>query len=418
MVAGKERRLNAAENDRAILEQLFALRWKSAHQLQAVAHAESQKLPVRAAHQPDDVKIAVCGHRASQKGEFRSRFAFEVENARRPGPHLEHGVKGVVFGDRFVGEGSRDHQQAIRAGQERWHPQSHPRDVATVGKANLLCGNDAPICLHRHGRLLSARAAHRDRRFDQHRRSRQHGRRRGDPLDGDIACEALLTDTHCVHRHAPCPEREERGTQIPAAVVRPVGDDDDAGEGHPRQILSRDVECTGEIGAASASGERCRPRRRPRVGREAEHAQREPGGKTTHQLTRVRKHPLHRGQPGRAIHVAQAHAARVVEQDGEHVPLIHGAGEHDSGPHQARQHDQDAHHPNRRQHGAIDSAHGPHLAVHRGDQRQCSECDQCDEQRRNDRGEHQVAALKDARRILEQEGKDRLERSSQTSPER
>ena len=62
LVAREERRFDAAEYDRAVLEQLFALRGKSAHQLEAVPHTEAEILLLCAAHEPDDLDAAVRCH--------------------------------------------------------------------------------------------------------------------------------------------------------------------------------------------------------------------------------------------------------------------------------------------------------------------------------------------------------------------
>jgi hypothetical protein len=63
---------------------------------------------------------------------------------------------------------------------------------------------------------------------------------------------------------------------------------------------------------------------------------------------------------------------------------------------------------------AIAPAYRLHPPIQDDHQRDGADCRKHEEDRRNDRGKDKIAALEDARRILEEEDEDGLERGSQT----
>jgi hypothetical protein len=128
----------------------------------------------------------------------------------------------------------------------------------------------------------------------------------------------------------------------------------------------------------------------------------------------VGKRGLQRSKPRAAVDILEAHAARIVEQHREHVSLAHGAREHYGGTQQAGEDEQDAGGANRRQHDPIAPAHRLHPTIQDDHHRDGGNGREQDEQRRHDGGKDKIAALEDARRILEEEGDDGLEHSSQT----
>src|SRR5437870_2373446 len=76
LITREESGFDAAENDCAILEELFALDRKSTDQLEAVLHAKTQVLAICAPHEANHLKTAVFCYRAPQEGEFRARLTF------------------------------------------------------------------------------------------------------------------------------------------------------------------------------------------------------------------------------------------------------------------------------------------------------------------------------------------------------
>ena len=255
MVAGEERRLDAAEDDCAILEEFLALGWKPTHQLQAVAHTESQEFLVGAAHQPHHVQAAVCRDGPAQEREFRAGLAVDVEYAHRSRAHFEDGVIGVVLRHHFVHERPRGHDQAVRARSQRRHAKPHACDVTSVGKPHLFRCDDAAIRFHGYGRPLASRASHGERGLDQRGGPCQHAGRDCHALHGDVVRESLLPHANCVHGHAARPQGEQRGGQVAGPVVRAIRHHDDAGERHASQVLARDVEGTRQVRSAASTRE-------------------------------------------------------------------------------------------------------------------------------------------------------------------
>ena len=418
LVAGEERRLDAAEDDSAILKQLFAREGKASHHLEAVTHAEAQKFFFGAAHQAYDLEAAVVLHRAPQEGELGARLAVEKENARGAWPNFEHGVVRIVLGDRLARDRPRANGEPIRGWCKRRHAQADTRDVARIGERDLFRGDDAPVRFDRDRRLLAARAANADGRFDQHRGSGEHAGGRRDALHRYVAREAFLAHAYRVDRHPTRPQRKQCGPQIAAAVVRAIGHDDHPGEGHAGQILTRHVERAGEIGTGAPAGERRSAGRRACIGGEAKGAEGEALRELLHQRAGVGEDLLHRAESRAAIHVLEAHAARVVEHHGEHVALRDGAGHHNGGAEQAGQHDGDGGRTDGAEHDAIEPVDRLDAVVHHNDQRQRGDGGDRDQQRRDGGSEYHVTALEHARRILEEKSEEGFERSSHSGSQR
>src|SRR5258708_5800788 len=73
LLARKERRFHAAKDDCAILKQLLARGWEATDQLQTVAHAQPQILPIRAAHETHHLNAAVARDGAAATRELPPR---------------------------------------------------------------------------------------------------------------------------------------------------------------------------------------------------------------------------------------------------------------------------------------------------------------------------------------------------------
>jgi hypothetical protein len=92
--------------------------------------------------------------------------------------------------------------------------------------------------------------------------------------------------------------------------------------------------------SAAAPGQWARVRREPEV---SEHeAAGQLGGDGTGGIP---EDPPHRVEAGPAVEVGQTHAARVVEQDAEHVALRHGAGQQQHRPEQTESQQRENGHP-------------------------------------------------------------------------
>src|SRR5207244_230893 len=81
LIVGEGARLDAAEYESAVLEQLGAGLGESGRDLGGVAHVQTQELVLRGAQQGYDPKAGVALHRPSQEFHFPARLALEIENA-------------------------------------------------------------------------------------------------------------------------------------------------------------------------------------------------------------------------------------------------------------------------------------------------------------------------------------------------
>ncbi len=149
------------------------------------------------------------------------------------------------------------------------------------------------------------------------------------------------------------------------------------------------------------------------IGAEAEEAQCELVGELFHQRRGVSEDPLFGGQPANRIGIPDLHAARVVEEDTENVPLRNRAGERERGPQQASGNQREDQEPEHAEDDPVSRAHA--LEPTGGKQRQRGKNQHSDRDDRDgqDRREHQFPALEDARRVLEKECENVFESGAQ-----
>ena len=418
LITGEERRLDAAEDDGPELEQLFAPRREAIDQLHAVAHAEPKELVLGASHQPHDLHRAVAGDGPPKEGELGSRLPFDIEHPRRPRANVEHRAVFVVLRHELTLDRSSSHREPVAAGRHRGHAQPRPHHVAAPREGNLFARDDLPVCLRRQRRLLTTGAANTDRRVDQHRRAREHARRRRDADDREISAEPLLAHANGVDGNPSRLESEDRRAEVATGVVCAVGHHDDTRDRQAAEVGAHAVERGGEIGAPAARLEPGPRRCDGGFGGESERPHRVARGQSPDERARVGEFALHRARTARSSHVGHAHAARVVEQDRQHVALRHGAGQHLGRAQQAGEHGHDGERARHPEHHPVDAADSPKLPVRQHDQREGSQHREAEEPDGDDRCEHELASTEEPRRVLEQEGEDGLERCFQSHPDR
>ncbi len=102
LVAREGRRLDAAEHEAAVLEELVARLREAADQLLGVVDLEPQVLVVGRALQHDELQLLVVGDRAPQELHLEARLALEVENLLAPVAHVDEHVARVVLGQQLA----------------------------------------------------------------------------------------------------------------------------------------------------------------------------------------------------------------------------------------------------------------------------------------------------------------------------
>ena len=340
LVAGEEGGLDAAKHDRAVGKELVARGGESGQQLQAVSHAESQELALGAAQQADQLQRGIPSDGPPQKRELGTRLAFQIQNPIGAWAHLQHRVRHVVLGHRFIRQGGRTHREPIGARGQGGHAQAYRCHFAVRGRTDRLRGHDAPIGFGRHADRRGARATHADGGVDQHRATGEHPARSGHPFYRDIALEARLPDAHGVHRHLPRAQAEQRRVEVAAPVVRAVGGHDDASQWHAGEFLARSVEGSRQIRPRAGGLEGAGTVDGPGVRGEAQQAHRVLFAQAPHQRARIGERSLHGRQSRASVHIGDALTARVVEQDGQDIALWDRRRDHQRRPQQEREHEQ------------------------------------------------------------------------------
>ena len=411
-------RLDAAEDQAAVPEEVGARRREAPGQLVRPLDAEAEELVLGRALQQRDVEVLVVRHPAQEKLHLPARLAFEVQDPLAAVLDDDQRLAEIVLGDHLAR--LRRHPEAEEPGPRLGGGEAHPHRLrlAVGGQLHVLRGDDAALVLYLHGHRLAAVAAVRDHQLDRQRRAAQHAARRSHTAQLDVALELLAAQPHREDRHALRLQREQRLAQAAFQVVGAVAHHDQTGQRHARQLVVRPLERPPEVRPRAA--ERQLVQRRHAIGlpREPEEPQGEPVGEGGPQLAVGRAElPAHELVARRLVAIGDLHAARVVDEDAEEVLLRHHRRQHEHRPEQAeRQHAQrgDA---DDGQDGAVRRLAVPAHREIRA-QREVGRAGGGAERKQADPGrpERELALLEDQRAVLEQELEEWLEHDPSAVP--
>jgi hypothetical protein len=227
------------------------------------------------------------------------------------------------------------------------------------------------------------------------------------------ACtRSIGADAHGEHRNATRAQGEQRIIECAVAVVGAIGDDNDTGQRHPVQVFTHIVQRLREIGARALRREGGCTGDRRGIGGKAEATDRELLRQLFRQRRRVGERALHRGGTRAVVHIANAHAARIIHDDRQHVALRHGRRDHEPRTQQAADHQQHGRGAQGRENGAVSRTQRANARVGDDHDEEYDRCRRRHQHDWHDRCHHQITPCEDARRILEQQRGDGFEPGS------
>ena len=147
LIAGERAGLDAAENQAAIREQLFARLREAGDELVGVVDAEAHVLVVGRPLQRDQQQVGIVVHRAADELHLGPRLALEVENLLPPVAHVDHGLARVVLGDQLAVLRRDAEAEHARPGVADGEAHASRRRRSIVRQLHLLRADDAAFVL-------------------------------------------------------------------------------------------------------------------------------------------------------------------------------------------------------------------------------------------------------------------------------
>ncbi len=406
---GERRRLDVAENHRAVLEQFVAAGGKPAQQVERIIDVEPQILVLGAAQQAYQLQRAVTIECAPDKGKLRTWRPLEVEHLLAPRPDPQQRFRLVVLRHDFAGEWRGADRDDVGARSQGRHPHRYVDHITPHRQRHPLPRNHLPVGLQRQRRRIAAHPPHAERHGRHHAGAGERGARQLEAVDRQIPRKALLADAHRVHRDVPGLQDRQRRGEVAGAVVGSVADHHHPAQRQVGEVLPRGGERRGQVGPCAVGAQPRGASHRIGIGRKPEEAQREAIGKLSHQPGGIGKDPLHRRLAPHMIHIGNLHAAGIVEQHRQHVPLGNRVRQRQRRPQQAGGQHHEQQPPQRPQHHPVADSLHPEPPREGHDDRHDHHRTSQQQRGRHHRGQNQLTSLEYPERIFEQEREDGLQ---------
>ena len=276
LLGRERRRFHAAENQAAVLEQLFARLREAADQLVGRGDRLAVVLVLGRPVERHDLQILVAFDAEAQELVFESRLALVIENFLRAIVDLDEHVARVVLRDLFTG--LRRHFELERARARFVGGEAHldGRRFAVRRQRHLLRAHNPPIVFDAERDCLAAVAGLRQHHVDDERRALEDAARRLDARHLHVVREAFLADAHSEHRNRSRLQARERLVDRGVRRVRAVGHHYEAGERQAGKLVARAVERSRQSSGGAAEREIRRGRDAIGRGREAKEADDKP----------------------------------------------------------------------------------------------------------------------------------------------
>ena len=324
LVGGEVIRLDAAQDNGAVLEQFFTGPGESTDQILRVLDADPHEFVFGGSLQHGHLQILVVLDGASDELEFPAWLALEVQDLLACVFDDDQRVPLVVLGDHFVRARGHAETEQTRTGVRCREPDSYGGRLAVGGECDLLVGDDPALVFHLDAHGLARIAVLRQQDVDDQCGTLQDRPRRIHSAELNVTAVVLTAQADCEHRNTGCLKRNQRIGQLDTGVVCAVRDHHHSRERHPSQFLVCAGECLSQVGSRAV--ERQVVDGRNAVGRrgEAEQSQREAIRQRSEQRALFAAELLgHEVGAGLPVAVGDLHAARVVDQDTEEVLLGH-----------------------------------------------------------------------------------------------
>ena len=364
--------LDAPEDEGPVLEQLGPGAGEAADEVLGRLDPHAHELVLGGALQDGELQVLVVGDGAAQELHLPPRLALEVEDLLGGVLDDDEHVLLVVLRHHLVRLRGDAEAEEPRAGVGRGEADPHRGGLPVGGQGDHLVGDDSPFVLDHQADPLAAVAGLGHDDVDDEGRPPQHRPRRVDAADLDVLRVGLAPEPHREHRHPGRLQRQQRLLDGAVGVVGAVGDEHEAGQGHPGELLPGPGQGLADVGPGAVVGELAHRADAVGVRREAEEPHREAVAEGGEERAFVAELPADDVGPRLALDVGDLHAARVVDEDAEEVLLRLDLRQHQHRPPQADHEEGEDGEPDGGQHAAVDGAAvRPHLPVgaqrdHRG----------------------------------------------------
>ena len=420
LLGRERRRLDAAQNESAILEELFARLGKAGDQLVGVRDGLTVVLVLGRPGQRHHLQVLVVFDRAAHELVLEARLAFVVEGLLGAIVDLDQRVARVVLRHLLACLRRDLELEEARARLRRGEAHFHRRRFALRRQRHLLRADDAPVVFdaERHG--LAAVAGLRQHDVDDERRALEDRPRRLDARHLDVVRETLLADADGEHRNRSRFQAGERLVDRGVGRVGAVRHHHEAGQRQPGELVAGAIKRLAEPCGRAAELEVAGRRDAVGRGREAEEAddkslrerRQQPGVRAVQLL-------LDERAPRLAVAVRNRHASRVVQQNAEEILLRHRGFEDQRRPEQAKEQHGERREPQADEHDTVARPIGRgHAAIsqQREDRGRRSRRD--DQQHRAGQAPAEVALLEHEGRVFEQEAKELVQHQALILTER
>ena len=266
LVAGERARLDAAEHEAAVAEQLLARLRKSADQLVLVVDADAQVLVVGRPLQGHELQVLVIGHRAPDELHLEARLALEVQNLLFQVAHVDERLARIVLRDELARLRRHAESEQPRTGIPGRRADANRGGPAVSRQRHFLGTDDVALVFDVHGDRIAGVTGLADDQIDEERRAFQDGPRCADAIDLNVARERLTADADGEDRQLLGLHAEQRFVERLLARVGSVADNHEPGDRKTSQLLPHAVERRPELrlrpgereifGRADAAGHR------------------------------------------------------------------------------------------------------------------------------------------------------------------
>jgi hypothetical protein len=273
----EERRLRAADHQRAVPVELFARGREAELELGGVAHVEPQELRVGRPLQEHELEVVVVRDRASHELHLPARLALEVEDLLPVPPHVDPHLARVVPVDALPLLRRNAEADALRSRVTELEADARHDRLAVRPELDVLLHEDPALVLHdeRHDRSATEAVLRHDD-VDHQRRACQHVARQLHAAELDVGRDPLVAEPDGEDRNVGGLERHDRLGERALTGVRPVGDQHETGERHARELTACGVQRAREIRVRAVEPQLLEAVDPARRVREAEEAQHEP----------------------------------------------------------------------------------------------------------------------------------------------
>ena len=401
---GEEAGLDRPQDERAVAVELFAGRGEALHEFERVVQVAPEELVLRGALEKHDLQVLVLAHGPEHEGDLVARFSLEVEDLLGAVPDLHDRVQFVVLQDAFARLSRDPEGQLARALGVQRDRDRGDQGLPVVREGHFLGGDDpAHVLDHDRNRAPGEPARVHDH-GDHHRGACQRLLRNLRAAGLHVGFHLFVPQPDREDGHRRGAERQQRLAEGRVGVVPAVGDDHDARERHPLQLVAGVGQRIADPGVAAVEGHRVHAVDPCRRGREAEVAEREVLVQRIDQVAIRMEESRGLVRAGGSVTVVDGHAAGVVDEHGQEVPLRHDRRQHQPRLHDDEEEQQERGAPESRQHPAVGCtafAAGAGVGEHGGHH----ECDRDDRHRshRPGRQEGEIALLVQDGTVLEEE---------------